>query len=265
MKTKLLIGLVLAIVVSVLMIACTTPTPKPPTPAQNEQPKNEQTTPPVSVHQPESGVMPESTVTPEATAKGKAGENDPRIIALFKKYPKWPPTSIAPEDIELLSKAVVVLETSKGTIKIKVFPQVAPINSANFVKLASDGFYNGIVFHRVIKGFMSQGGDPTGTGGGGPTPDYTLPAEIGLPHEAGSVAAARLGDNVNPQQRSSGSQFYMCHSTEGCKNLNGQYTVFGKISEGQDVNLALNVTYNNNGEIPGAKPDKIIKAWVEVQ
>ena len=161
----------------------------------------------------------------------------------------------------------MVFETTKGTIKIRVFPDAAPINSANFVKLARDGFYDGLTFHRVIKGFMSQGGDPTGTGQGGPTPDYTLPAEIGLPHKDGSVAAARTGDQMNPQRRSSGSQFYMCHSQQGCAMLDGQYTVFGQIVEGQDVNLALTVTYTSGPQsalIPGVKPDKIVKAWVEL-
>jgi cyclophilin family peptidyl-prolyl cis-trans isomerase len=178
----------------------------------------------------------------------------------FSKYATWPPESISQEDIEMLRHAVVVLETTKGTIKIRVFPDAAPIHSANFVKLALEGFYDGSPFHRVVRNFMSQGGGlPDGTDAG-----YTLPAEIGLPHKTGSVAAARQGDNVNPQRRSSGSQFYMCHSTEGCSGLDGQYTVFGEIVEGQDVNLMLSVNNDGRQAIPGAMTDRILRAYVEV-
>jgi peptidyl-prolyl cis-trans isomerase B (cyclophilin B) len=212
----------------------------------------------ISQSEDEENELDESTSEPEDIV----GENDPRIVEMFKKYPTWPPEKISKDDVELLNKAVVNFQTTKGLIKIKVFPEDAPLNSANFVKLSSDGFYDGITFHRVIKGFMSQGGDPTGTGAGGPTPDYTLPAEIGLPHVAGSVAAARTN---NPEERGSGSQFYLCHSTEGCSMLDGKYTVFGQIIEGQDVNLSLNVTYDHSGPIQGVEPDKIIKAWVEVE
>ncbi|MFH1676255.1 MAG: peptidylprolyl isomerase, partial [bacterium] len=110
----------------------------------------------------------------------------------------------------------------------------------------------------VIAGFMTQGGDPTGTGEGGP--GYTLPAEIKLPHVTGSVAAARTADQGNPQRRSSGSQFYMCHSTKGTERLNDAYTVFGQIIQGQDVNLAIKLC---DPPPPCSDLDKIIKAWVE--
>jgi peptidyl-prolyl cis-trans isomerase B (cyclophilin B) len=260
MKTATLVALILAVLLCLSMTACTTPTPKP-----AEQPKStaapEPTPPtPVPPAQTTSTGQAESVVKPEVAVTGR---NAQEVMNLFKETP-WPPASISAEEKAFLRRAVVVLETTKGIIKIKVDPDAAPIHAANFVKLARDGFYNGVVFHRVIRGFMSQGGDPTGTGQGGPTPDYTLPAEIKLTHQAGSVAAARTGDQVNPERRSSGSQFYMCHSREGCQRLDGAYTVFGQIIQGQDVNLALNVTYNDAGPIPGAQPDKIIRAWVEM-
>jgi len=174
---------------------------------------------------------------------------------LFGGYETWPPDSITEEEVEILGQVVCVLETTKGIIKIRLFPDAAPIHCANFVKLIQEGFYDGLTFHRVIEGFMTQGGDPEGTGGGGP--GYTLPAEIQLMHETGSVAAARLGDQDNPERRSSGSQFYLCHSTQGTAHLNGQYSVFGKIVEGQDVNLAIGVSE------PGGGPDSIVRASVE--
>jgi len=177
---------------------------------------------------------------------------------IFGHYKTWPPAKITPEEIAQIKNLVVVLETTKGIIKIKLFPDEAPIHSANFVKLVQEGYYNGLTFHRVIADFMTQGGDPKGTGEGGP--DYTLPAEIKLKHETGSVAAARTGDNVNPQRRSSGSQFYMVRSQERCAHLDGAYTVFGKILQGQDVNLAMKLC-NPPPSCPDL--DKITKAWVE--
>jgi len=110
---------------------------------------------------------------------------------------------------------------------------------ANFLKLAKEGFYNGTKFHRVIKGFMIQGGDPLskddikidlwGTGG----PGYTVPAEIKLKNTIGTVATARLGDNINPKKDSSGSQFFI--NTVDNPFLDNNYTVFGKIVSGMDV------------------------------
>ncbi len=178
---------------------------------------------------------------------------------MFGGYESWPPDSINEEDIAILRDVVCVLETTKGIIKIRLFPDQAPLHSANFVKLIQDGYYDGLLFHRVIDQFMSQGGDPTGTGSGGP--GYQVPAEIGLPHLAGRLAAARQGDRGNPQRRSSGSQFYLCRTTERTSGLDGDYTVYGEIIDGQDVNLALNLT-----EGPGAasEPDSIIRAWVEM-
>jgi peptidyl-prolyl cis-trans isomerase B (cyclophilin B) len=109
---------------------------------------------------------------------------------------------------------------------------------ANFVKLAKQGFYNGTTFHRVIPNFMIQGGDPNsksedrsthGTGG----PGYTVEAEIKRDHARGTVATARLGDQVNPEKRSSGSQFFINVKDNGF--LNGGYTVFGNVIAGMDV------------------------------
>ncbi len=135
-------------------------------------------------------------------------------------------------------KGFVVIETTMGTITIQLFDDKAPKHSANFRKLAREGFYNGTTFHRVIPGFMIQGGDPNskdndrsndGLGG----PGYTIEAEIGVPHDRGVVAAARQGDAVNPERRSNGSQFYI--TVAPAHFLDGQYTVFGKVVDGMDV------------------------------
>ena len=124
-----------------------------------------------------------------------------------------------------------IIHTSKGTVVCHLNTQKAPISTTNFIQLAKGGFYNGLTFHRVVPNFVVQGGDPQGTGTGGP--GYTVPAEIGLPHEKGALAWARLPDQVNPQKRSSGSQFYI--TLEKVPYLDGEYSVFGKTISGMDV------------------------------
>lgn len=134
---------------------------------------------------------------------------------------------------------VAVIETKLGKIVIEFYDKDAPKTVANFVKLTNDGFYNGTTFHRVIPGFMAQGGDPltkddpkgqkVGTGG----PGYTVEAEIKRDHKRGTVATARLGDQVNPEKKSSGSQFFI--NVKDNDFLNGGYTVFGNVVAGMDV------------------------------
>lgn len=135
-------------------------------------------------------------------------------------------------------KGDVIIETTLGSITIALNDSAAPKHSANFRKLAKEGYYDSTTFHRVIPGFMIQGGDPNsknedrsthGIGG----PSYKIDAEIGLTHDRGVIAAARQGDPVNPKRQSSGSQFYI--TVADAKFLDGQYSVFGKVIEGMDV------------------------------
>src|SRR5438445_9023673 len=105
------------------------------------------------------------------------------------------------------SNRTAIIETDKGTIKFTFYEQDAPITTANFIGLAEQGFYNGLTFHRVEPGFVIQGGDPAGNGTGGP--GYTLPAEIKGQHTEGALAAARTGDQLNPQRAPSDSQLYL--------------------------------------------------------
>jgi len=128
-------------------------------------------------------------------------------------------------------KYLAVIHTDKGDITCVLYPQQAPISVTNFIQLSKGGFYNGLSIHRVVPGFVIQGGDPDGKGTGGP--GYTVPAEIGLPHEVGALAWARLPDQVNPQKRSSGSQFYI--TLDKVAFLDGEYTVFGQTIQGMDV------------------------------
>lgn len=130
-----------------------------------------------------------------------------------------------------LSYKLPRIETDFGTIIIWLYPQ-APQHRHNFIKLVSEGFYDSLIFHRVIHGFVIQGGDPLGTGYGGT--GYTIPAEIqtALTHVNGAVGAAR--DN-NPEKASNGSQFYIVNNPNGTHNLDGNYTVFGQVIQGIDV------------------------------
>lgn len=124
-----------------------------------------------------------------------------------------------------------VIYTSKGEVTCQLYPEKAPLSVTNFIQLSKMGYYNGLTFHRVVPNFVVQGGDPDGTGAGGP--GYTVAAEIGLPHKKGALAWARQGDQVNPQKRSSGSQFYI--TLEATPFLDGEYTVFGQTIKGEDV------------------------------
>lgn len=123
---------------------------------------------------------------------------------------------------------IAKMETEKGTIELELYPKHAPKTVNNFVFLAREGFYDNLIFHRVIDNFMIQGGDPTGTGRGGP--GYTFEDELTdnpLIHEAKVISMANAGPNTN------GSQFFITHSPQ--PHLNGVHTVFGKVTKGQDV------------------------------
>ena len=126
---------------------------------------------------------------------------------------------------------VATISTAKGDIVVQLDASAAPLTVNNFVFLAEQGFYDGLTFHRVEPGFVIQGGDPAGTGGGGP--GYTVPAEIQLPHVEGAIAMARRGDQVNPDRASSGSQFYI--TLAPTPFLDEGYTAFGHVIEGMEV------------------------------
>ena len=123
--------------------------------------------------------------------------------------------------------STAVLHTNHGAIEVELFDGDAPTTVDNFRKLAGDGFYDGVIFHRVIKDFMIQGGDPTGTGTGGP--GYTFEDEFN-DHKVvrGALAMANAGPNTN------GSQFFIV-TAQACPWLDGKHTVFGKVTSGMDV------------------------------
>lgn len=145
-------------------------------------------------------------------------------------YKQWkkPPEMQIDQDLSYQ----VSMETDKGTIELELYPQYAPKTVNNFVFLAGEGFYDGVTFHRVIDNFVIQGGDPTGTGRGGP--GYRFEDEFTgnpLRHETGSLSMANAGPNTN------GSQFFITHSPQ--PHLDNNHTVFGKVVSGQDVVNAI--------------------------
>ena len=199
-------------------------------------------------------------------------------------------------EVQAPNKCLVLIETEFGNMLVQLFDET-PAHRDNFIKLAESGYYDGLLFHRVINGFMLQGGDPEsrgaapnqslGTGG----PGYTLDAEIkpNIAHVKGALAAARQGDAINPEKKSSGSQFYIVDGKsvteaqlkqnelryeirypEGAKNLylrdggtpflDQQYTVFGQVIEGLDVIDAIASTPTNRGDRP--KTDVSMKVTV---
>ena len=158
---------------------------------------------------------------------------------------------------QLSEEPVFDIVTNFGTIRVKLYADT-PKHRDNFAKLALSGYYDGLLFHRVIKDFMIQGGDPLtkrpdnkdkfGTGG----PGYQIEAEI-VPehhHKKGALAAARKGNIANPLKESSGSQFYIVQSEEGCRHLDGEYTIFGETIDGFNVIDAIGNVATDERNVP---------------
>lgn len=155
---------------------------------------------------------------------------------------------------------IVTFETTAGTITAELYPEIAPNTVNNFISLINKGFYDGLIFHRVIKGFMIQGGDPDGVGTGGP--GYSIKGEFAingvennLKHTAGVLSMAR---SMMPD--SAGSQFFIMH--KDVPHLDGQYAAFGKVTDGMDTVNAIAETETDYSDAP-LEPQMIIKVTVD--
>ena len=174
------------------------------------------------------------------------------IQALIEKVKAAPITEVAEDE-------VAIIETDFGRIVLEFFPKVAPGHCSNFKRLANAGFYNGVKFHRVLAGFVIQGGDiltrdanPQNDGTG--NPGYSIPAEFNnIPHDRGILSMARSG---HPD--SGGSQFFICVAP--AHQLNGQYTVFGRVIEGMEVADKI-VVAAKNVELP---PNPVVMNQVKM-
>jgi cyclophilin family peptidyl-prolyl cis-trans isomerase len=144
---------------------------------------------------------------------------------------------------------VVKLETDCGNLMIWLYEET-PQHRQNFIQLVESGFYDSLLFHRVVSNFVIQGGDPEGTGYGGP--GYNIPAEFisQLTHVYGAVGAARMPDNVNPNKESNGSQFYIVVNQNGRHDLDGDYTVFGLVFQGMNIAMSISLVAVDTNDRP---------------
>ena len=168
------------------------------------------------------------------------------------------PFSITQAQESAVKSTIVVLETNQGNIELTLFADKAPKTVENFVGLVKKGYYNGLIFHRVIKGFMIQGGDPTGTGSGGESlwgGDFADEIDPSLTFDKpGTLAMANRGPDTN------GSQFFI--TTAPTTWLNGHHTIFGIVSQGYDTVSKIEGTPTGGGDRP-VQDQKIIKAYVK--
>jgi peptidyl-prolyl cis-trans isomerase B (cyclophilin B) len=159
--------------------------------------------------------------------------------------------SITKEEIKKMEQTQAIIETKYGNITLRFFPDVAPGHVKNFLDLAKKGFYNGTIFHRVIPGFMIQGGDPSGNGTGGP--GYTIKAEFNKkPHKRGVLSMARA---ASPD--SAGSQFFIV--VKDSNFLDGQYTVFGEVESGIEVADKIVSLPRNSMDKPNERVEMQVK------
>ena len=187
------------------------------------------------------------------TPKGETPASSPALAPTPKTYSERPAVTISAD-----KKYTAVVETTKGTFKIELRPDLALETVNSFIFLSRDAYYNGVTFHRVVRSvpgqpdFVAQTGDPTGTGSGGP--GYTLPAEFSEePYVRGTVGMARTSD-----PNSGGSQWFVTYTDQYQEALNGQYTVFGIVTEGMDVVDKLTPRDPSNVATPQPEGDRII-------
>ena len=160
-----------------------------------------------------------------------------------------------------MKRPVVVFETTKGNFEVTLFPDVAPKTVENFLGLAAKKYYDGKIFHRIIKDFMIQGGDPTGTGRGGESlwggkfkDEFSPNVKFDKP---GILAMANAGPNTN------GSQFFI--TTVPTPHLNGQHTIFGEVTKGYEVVQALESVKTDPKDARPVEPMKIVKIYVKAE
>lgn len=168
------------------------------------------------------------------------------------------PFSLTQAQEPSVKSTIVVLETNQGNIELTLYPDKAPKTVQNFTGLVKKGYYDGLIFHRVIKGFMIQGGDPTGTGSGGTSlwgSDFADEIDPSLTFDKpGTLAMANRGPDTN------GSQFFI--TTAPTTWLNGHHTIFGLVTQGYDVVSKIEGTPTGQGDRP-VQDQKIIKAYIK--
>ena len=225
MRVPVVIAIVLALLA---LMACVLQTPEP---EETSVPETTATATPAAAAtgNTPAATLPTPAPTPAATARATGARTS---------YSSLPAMTLDPE-----FDYVADFRTNQGNFRVKLFSSQTPVTVNNFVFLAQQGFYDGLIFHRVIEGFMIQGGDPTGTGGGGP--GYQFQDEIvpGLVFDSpGKLAMANAGPGTN------GSQFFI--TVAATDWLNGNHTIFGEVTEGQSVVDDISRVATNNRDAP---------------
>jgi cyclophilin family peptidyl-prolyl cis-trans isomerase len=180
-----------------------------------------------------------STTSSQAITSTATSTTSPKIMS-------W--TTPPPIQIDKSKLYIATINTSLGSFKIQLFSVDAPVTSNNFVFLSRQGYYNGVIFHRIMKAFMVQTGDPTGTGRGSPGYKFADELPVKYPYDPGIVAMANSGLNTN------GSQFFICTGADAPRSLNAnpKYTQFGRVIEGMDIVqkiASVQVKANERGEV----------------
>ena len=222
------------LIISVLSLNSGTATPKN---------ADQMATPPVATDATVAPVATAAEVAPTAPAEATVAP----APAAGKQYPAAPPMTI-----DVKKTYIATIKTPRGDIVIKLRPDLAPETVNSFVFLARDGYYNGLTWHRVLADFMAQGGDPTGTGMGGP--GYTVKGEFSANvsfDKPGYVAMARPGNDVN----GNGSQFFI--TTAPATYLDNQYTIFGEVTAGQDIVKGIPLRDPQSATTPGEAMESI--------
>lgn len=184
------------------------------------------------------------------------------LAAAGCKHEKPTTTQNPGEGNQTVKRPIAVVETTMGTFKFELYSDKAPLTAKNFIDLANKGFYNGVIFHRVVKDFVIQGGDPTGTGSGGPGHTIKLETSPDLKHDKpGVVAMARTSD-----PDSAGSQFYVTVVPTPFLDPNPKspgYAIFGQVIEGMDVVYAISKVDVDSNDRP-IKEVKMTKVMIEL-
>ena len=223
------VPVVIAIILTLLaLMSCVLQTPEPEATSIPETPVQESPTASAAGSTP-AAVTATPAITPAATS---------RLSGSRTSLSGLPAMTLDPE-----SDYAAQFRTSQGSFTVELFASQTPVTVNNFVNLAQQGFYNGLIFHRVIPNFMIQGGDPTGTGGGGPGYQFQDEIVAGLVFDApGKLAMANAGPGTN------GSQFFI--TVAATDWLNGNHTIFGEVTEGQSVVNAISRVATNNRDAP---------------
>ena len=223
MRVPVVIAIILALLA---LMACVLQTPEAQETPAPETPEPAATTAPAATAQ-------TATATPEFTPAATS-----RISGARASYSSPPSMILDPE-----SDYVANFRTNQGNFTVKLFATQTPVTVNNFVFLAQQGFYDGLIFHRVIENFMIQGGDPTGTGGGGPGYKFQDEIVAGLVFDSpGKLAMANAGPGTN------GSQFFI--TVAATDWLNGNHTIFGEVTEGQNVVTSISRVTTGRGDVP---------------